>query len=472
VDAVLVKRTSNPGALLDLIEKLAPGAALRPRRSILVSKFPKKFASPTEKTMMKKRCPRLSILLVALFTLGAGNSVARAETLWVLNPAGESNALAGFFVDDLIKRTMDAQKLPGPPLAAQFPHERLEIVNVESSNEDVTDLFYKRGWTDGLPIVPPTLDRVRAMLQFTDRFPTEVVGIIEPMKGRATVEKVAINAVMAGARPEYFPVILAAVEAIADPAFDLYGVQTTDESVTPLFIVNGPVVRDLKINSGYGALGPGWQSQPNATIGRAVRLVINNIGGAWPGVVSVAGIGQPGKYTLVVAENEDANPWMPLHVEFGYSRSTSTVTAIRAESVYNVFGEGLGELVSVMGTLGTRMATHRGTGCVTVLLGPYTAKQLAAKGWSKDDVKRYLWHHARVSLSHWKQQSLTGTEIPSWAKKYISQGSIPIVPKPEDIVVFVAGSGMPIPQHVFFPTWVQNPGSGRVTKEIEHSARR
>jgi hypothetical protein len=399
--------------------------------------------------------------------LWIGNSAAQAKTVWVLNPAGESDAMPGFFVDDLIKQSMEAQKLQGPPLADQFPHQRLEMVEVESANEGITELFYKRGWTDGLPIVPPTLDRVKEMLRFTGRFPSDVVGIIEPMKGRATIEKVAINAVMAGARPEYFPVILAAVEAIADPAFDLYGVQTTDESVTPLFIINGPVVDALKINSGYGALGPGWQSQPNATIGRAVRLVINNIGGAWPGIVSVAGIGQPGKYTLVVAENEDANPWLPLHVELGYSRSTSTVTAIRAESVYNVFGAGLNELTSVMGTLGTRMATHRGTGCVTVLLGPYTAKQLAAKGWSKDDVKRYLWKHARVSLAQWKQQSLMGSKIPAWAQKYVAQGSIPIVPKPEDIVLFVAGSGMPIPQHVFFPTWVQNPGSGRVTKEIK-----
>jgi hypothetical protein len=412
----------------------------------------------------------MRILLVIFFALCMGSFMARAETLWVLNPAGESSTMPGFFVDDLIKRTMETQNLPGPPLAGHFPHERLEIVEVRSAIEEVTELFYRRGWTDGLPIVPPTLDRVNDMLRFTDRFPTEVVGIIEPMKGSATVEKIAINAVMAGARPEYFPVILAAVEAIADPAFDLYGVQTTDESVTPLLIVNGPVARDLKINSGYGALGPGWQSQPNATMGRAVRLVINNIGGGWPGIVSVAGIGQPGKYTLLVAENEEASPWPPLHVDLGFRRDASTVTAIRAESVYNVFGQGLDELASVMATLASRMATQRGTGCVTVLLGPYTAKQLASKGWSKNDVKRYLWNHSRIPLAQWKRQSLTSTEVPAWARKYAKQRSIPIVPKPSDIVLFVAGSGMPIPQHVFFPTWVQNPGPGRVTKEIEFAA--
>jgi hypothetical protein len=272
---------------------------------------------------------------------------------------------------------------------------------------------------------------------------------------------------MAGARPEYLPVILAAVEAIADPEFDLYGVETTDESVTPLFIINGPAAKELRINFGFGVLGPGWQSQPNATIGRAVRLVINNIGGGWPGVISLAGVGQPGKYTLCLAENEDASPWKPLHVELGYDREKSTVTALRAESVYNVFGEDLAEIVSVMGTLGSSMSAKRGTGCVAVLLGPYTAKALAAKGWTKEGVKRYLWEHGRIPLSEWKQQTILSPDIPGWAKEYAEKGSIPVVAKPDDIIVFVAGSGLPIPQHVYFPTWVQNVGPGKVTKEIK-----
>jgi hypothetical protein len=389
------------------------------------------------------------------------------ETVWILNPAGESESTPGVFVDDLIKNVMVNQKLEGPPLAGQFPHLRLEVLESENPFEEVNALFYKRGWTDGFPIVLPTPERVKEMLRGTDRFPTEVVGIVEPMKGKATVEKVAINAVMAGARPEYFPVILAAVDAVSHPDFDLYGVQTTDESVTPLLIINGPVVKDLKINYGYGALGPGWQSHPNATIGRAVRLVINNIGGAWPGTISLAGIGQPGKYTLCVAENEAVSPWKPLHVELGYDPKASTVTALRAESVYNVFGENLAELTSVMGTLTSRMSAKRGTGSVAVLLGPYTAKALAAKGWTKEDVKRYLWEHARIPLSQWKEQTITSPDIPDWAKGHAEKDSIPLVAKPEDIVLFVAGSGMPIPQHVFFPTWVQNVGPGRVTREIK-----
>ncbi|MGA2958802.1 MAG: hypothetical protein ABSF48_24160 [Thermodesulfobacteriota bacterium] len=389
------------------------------------------------------------------------------EALWIMNPSGEIESTPGVFVDDLIKKVMITQSLPGPALAGQFPHQRIEIIPAENPLEEINSLFYKRGWTDGLPIIPPTIGRVKEMLKYTDRFPNEVVGIVEPMKGKATVEKIAVNAVMAGARPEYLPVIIAAVEAIADPDFDLYGVQTTDESVTPLLIINGPVIKDLNINYGFGALGPGWQSQPNATIGRAVRLVINNIGGAWPATISLSGIGQAGKYTLCLAENEEANPWKPLHVELGYDPKSSTVTALRAESAYNVFGDNLVEIVSVMGTLASRMSAQRGTGCVTVLLGPYTAKALAAKGWTKDDVKQYLWEHGRIPLPTWKQQTITRPDIPTWAKEFAKKGSIPVVAKSSDIILFVAGSGLPISQHVYFPTWVQNVGPGRVTKEIK-----
>jgi hypothetical protein len=415
---------------------------------------------------MKMTRIALGVMILAGVAASVFSSAGAKETLWVLNPAGESSQTPGLFVDDLIRNVMTMQKLLGPPLAAQFPHQRLEIIEAENPLEEANELFYKRGWTDGLPIIPPTLERVKEMLKGTDRFSSEVVGVLEPMKGIATVEKIAVNAVMAGARPEYLPVILAAVEAVADPDFDLYGVQTTDENVTPLLIINGPVSRELKINSGYGALGPGWQSQPNATIGRAVRLVINNIGGAWPATISLAGIGQPGKYTFCLAENEAANPWNPLHVEYGYRPEASTVTVLRAESAYNVFGEELAELVSAMSTLGSRMSALRGYGSVGVLLGPYTAKTLAARGWSKEDVKRFLWENGRIPLAHWESQTITRRQIPAWAKEFATKGSIPVVQRPQDIVLFVAGSGMPIPQHVFFPTWVQNMGPGRITKEI------
>ncbi|HUL01497.1 MAG TPA: hypothetical protein VLX29_11695 [Nitrospirota bacterium] len=391
-----------------------------------------------------------------------------SNSLLLLNPSGERESTPGVFVDDLIKDFMNNHHLEGPALAGQFPHQRVEITTIrEDTISEISDLYYQRGWSDGLPIVPPTPERVRSMLRGTDYYPTEVIGVIEPMRGIATVEKIAINAVMAGAKPTHLPVIIAAIAAIADPEFDLYGVVTTDESVTPLLIINGPVIKDLNINYGFGALGPGWQSSPNSAIGRAVRMVVNNIGGAWPGIIALSGIGQPGKYTLCIAENEEANPWSPLNVELGFKRETSIVTAMRAESAYNVYGSGLTELASVMGTLGSRMSARRGTGSVAVLLGPYTAKELATKGWTKLMVKNYLWEHGRIPLSTWNEQSYYTGLTPEWAKLFAEKGSIPVVAKPQDIVLFVAGSGLPIPQHVYFPTWVQNPGSGKVTKEIK-----
>jgi len=153
-------------------------------------------------------------------------------------------------------------------------------------------------------------------------------------------------------------VVVAAVEAILDPAFNLCGVQTTDENVAPLLLINGPVAPALGINAGWGALGPGWRA--NATIGRAIRLILNNVGGGWPGAVSFAGLGQPGRYTLCLAERERDSPWPRLHVEHGYREDQSTVTVLRAESTINVTG-GLDELASVMGSAASLFAMlHNG----------------------------------------------------------------------------------------------------------------
>jgi hypothetical protein len=197
-----------------------------------------------------------------------------------------------------------------------------------------------------LPIVPPTLGRLDEMIDHGALDRHAVLGEVEPLGGVASVEKIAANAVMAGCQPEHFPVVLAAVQAMLDPVFNMRGVQTTDENVTPLLIVNGPLARQLGLNASGGALGPGWTA--NATIGRAVRLIMNNLGGGWPGAVSFAGLGQPARYSLCVAEREDT-PWPSLHVELGYRADQSTVTVMRAETVINMTG-GLEELASVIGS--------------------------------------------------------------------------------------------------------------------------
>ena len=207
-------------------------------------------------------------------------------------------------------------------------------LEVDDDFEAVQSLYLERGWTDGLPVVPPTTERVEAMLAATPLAPQDVIGEIPPNWGSATVEKLAVNSVMAGCRPEYLPVVIAAVEAMCDPVFNLYAIQATTHPCAPLIIVNGPICDEIGLHGGSGAYGPGWQA--NATIGRAVRLVQLNVGGAYPGVGDMSTQGAPSKYTYCVAENEEANPWEPLHIERGFRADQSTVTVLAGEPPHNI----------------------------------------------------------------------------------------------------------------------------------------
>jgi hypothetical protein len=297
------------------------------------------------------------------------------------------------------------------------------------------------------------------MCATTARAPSEVLGEVEPLRGEATVEKVAANAVMAGCRAEHFPVVLAAVEAVLDPAFNMRGVQTTDENVAPLLIVSGPLASRLGVNAGFGALGPGWRA--NGTIGRAVRLVMVNLGGGWPGAVSLAGLGQPGRYTLCLAEREDS-PWPPLHVDFGYRPEQSTVTVLRAETAINVTG-GLAEVASVMASAASAF-TMLHEGRVAVVVAPVVARRLAAEGWSKDDVRRWLYGEARVPAVAWRSWWLRATarQWPAWVTE--ASEMVRVVKEAGDITVVVAGADLAIPQLAYFPSWGFPPC--RVTREF------
>ena len=213
---------------------------------------------------------------------------------------------------------------------------RLESEHIEliDDYDAVQNLYLERGWSDGLPITPPTPERVAAMLAASNLEPQQVVAQLPPNWGDATVERLAVNAVMAGCLPDYLPVIVAGVSAMSDPAFNLYAVQATTHSCAPLFIVNGPIRAQLGLNSGSGAYGPGWRA--NAAIGRAVRLALLNIGGGYPGIGDMSTQGAPSKYTYCVAENEEANPWTPLHVERGFAPEQSTVTVLAGEPPHNI----------------------------------------------------------------------------------------------------------------------------------------
>ncbi|HEY3068386.1 MAG TPA: hypothetical protein VGL09_21555 [Methylomirabilota bacterium] len=307
--------------------------------------------------------------------------------------------------------------------------------------EEVDALYQERGWTDGLPIVPPTEPAVRACLQFTERDPREVIGVLPPRQGEATVERIAINAVMAGCRPEYFPVILAGIEALADPLFNLDSVQATTHPVAPLLVVNGPIAREIGLNAGYNAFGQGTRA--NVTIGRAVRLVLMNVGGGLPGTGDRATQGSPAKLAYCVAENEAENPWEPLHVEAGFAPDVSVVTAFGCEAPHNIqdhySNTGVGVLRTVAGAMGQAGSNNLlGAGWPLLSLGPEHAATIARDGFGKRQVKDFLFEHARFPFAR------LGTEYQRYQVERrhavdAPDTMLPIVRAADDISVIVVG---------------------------------
>ena len=285
-------------------------------------------------------------------------------------------------------------------MAKRLTSEELEV---NDSAEAVNNLFLEKGWTDGLPIIPPTAEAVERMLAAVNREPDEVVASIPPSWGEATVEKIAINAVMAGCLPEYMSLVITAVAAMCEPQINLKSLQPTTHPVAPLLIINGPIVKKLNINSKSGAFGPGWRS--NATIGRAIRLMLMNIGGALPGKTDMSTQGQPSKYIFCIAENEEDNPWEPLHVERGFDAGMSTVSVVGVENPHNINDhdaltaeEVLSTVAGTMTTLGNNHVRGliAGFGDAVVALGPEHAATIAKSGFSKKDVRDFLWEKARI----------------------------------------------------------------------------
>jgi hypothetical protein len=246
-----------------------------------------------------------------------------------------------------------------------------------SALEDEFEAMWERGWTDGLPVVPPTESRVLAMLDATTRAPDEVVALVPPNLVPVTVEKVAINAVMAGCRPEYLPVVLAAVEAACSEAFNLHGVLATTWSVGPVIIVNGPVARAIGINSGVNVLGQG--SRANSSIGRALQLVVRNVGGGRPGGVDRATLGNPGKVGLCIAEDEDGSPWEPLSVARGLAPGASSVTVVAGGGMRSVSDQPSRTAESLTESLAKNLRAQD----TLVVVSPDHGRVFREAGWSR-----------------------------------------------------------------------------------------
>ena len=304
------------------------------------------------------------------------------------------------------------------------------------------ELFHERGWTDGLPIVPPTPAHVREMLDSVRRDPQDVIACIPPRQGLATVEKIAINAVMAGCLPSYLPVLIAAVQAMTEDKFGLQSIQSSTHSIAPLLVVNGSAAKELNINSGSNVFGPGWRS--NATIGRAIRLILMNIGGNIPGKSDNSTFGHPGKYTYCIAENEAANPWEPLHVEKHLSADDSAVTVFAAEAPQNISDHASATAQGILSTIAGTMITLGSSklGETLLVLGPAHADIIARDGWSKSDIRHFIFEQARLPFSKikaWGEYLGVSDLWPRWWDLTDAHSRVPIVQRPEDIIIIVAG---------------------------------
>jgi hypothetical protein len=317
----------------------------------------------------------------------------------------------------------------------------------EDNAESVFEYAISQGWSDGLPIIPPTRDRVARMLAGTARTPTDIVARVAPRHGEATVERVAINSVMAGCHPSYFPIVLAAIEAVADPAFNLSGIQATTNPVGPLVIINGPIRKIAGVNCGRNALGPGCRA--NATIGRALRLCLINIGGGISGETDKAILGMPGKYTFCLGENEEESPWEPLHAARGLSPGESAVTVSGVQGTNSILIlSGIAEdalflIADAMKTIGNNNVIA-GSGNPVVFISPGLAQLLLEQGFpTRRSVQQYLFEQARIPVEYFPKHEI----VPSkpMANRTVIEGKVCAVRSPEDLLVVVAGG--PEPYH-------------------------
>jgi hypothetical protein len=329
---------------------------------------------------------------------------------------------------------------------------------------------YELGWTDGLPVIPPAQERVAEFLESAGLRASEVVGELPERRREITAGKVAANAVMAGCLPEFLPVVLAATEAMLDPAFNLVGPSSSMGGAAVLLIVNGPVAKKLNINSRNNLFGPG--NRANATIGRAIRLILMNACAAVPGLFDRSVIGHPGKFSYCIAEAETETHWTPLHVERGFSPEQSAVTVFASEGPRQVRATGhpetiLHSIADAASSLGTSMSTSGSVGDPAAGLRQGQIGVTIAgnselwQDWSKDRIKGHLHARIRRSVADLKAvQALPGDPEPGDGERYL-----PLIPEPNDILLVFAG-GEESNMSSVIPSWGPKVASAAVTKEI------
>ena len=336
-------------------------------------------------------------------------------------------------------------------LTAEFPESVAE-------NTDLVEWYFEQGVTDGLPVVPPTPEKIAAMVDALGGNPEFVEGKVPPRWGTLTRQVLAINLVLAGCRPDYAPVVRPALLALLDSAFNLNGVQATTHMAAPLVIVNGPIRNEIGMNAGHNCFGSG--NRANATIGRAVRLVLLNVGGGWPGELDKSTLGSPAKYSYCIAENEELSPFVPYHVEKGYSAEDSTVFVMAGEPPHSVTNHVADDPEGVLDSICSAMSTFAHNNAVSsghcaVVLGIEHARTIAKQGWKRNDVRSYLWMHSgnrfrEIAFEH-RYGKVYNRNLPKWYKRDLDS-HIPIVPSPDHLHLFVAG-GEAGRFSAFIPGW-------------------
>lgn len=415
--------------------------------------------------------------------------------IWGRQPREAKKPLAEAAFDELV------EALLRPPAVEEMKPDQkegrsapIEVVSesYEAAVEDFNQLFLNNRWGDGLPLIPPTAERVKWMLSGTTRSPDEAIGTVAPGRGVATVEKVAVNAVMAGAKPEYLPVIIAAMEGLTDEDFDVLHMQASTGNFTLAIILTGPLGKEINMNSGIGYLGHGWRA--NSTIGRAVRLCLLNFGHVWPGVSDMANVGRPSPHTFYTfAENSDLSPWTPYHTGKGFAADESCVT-VSTVGGYGGFGvqhlvgrsahEILRDLVRGIGESRKIFAMfQRGTANPyahwskhIITLYPQAAAELNEMGLTRERLVEYLYDRTSVPFEEFGPDELRGIKdriagsiegrmlfadmippdrLPVFQEALKPGGKIPVLITPNDIHIVVAGTGSGVPGSVVWFSYIK-----------------
>lgn len=330
-----------------------------------------------------------------------------------------------------------------------------------SDPAEAVEFCYRQGWTDGLPVVPPTPERVSEFLAYAGHESGDILGTIPPRNRIITAEKVAINAVMAGCLANYMPVIIAAIEAMCQEPFNLHGISATTGGTAPLLIVSGPVAQQLNINGGVNCFGPGVRA--NATIGRAIRLILMNVGGSIPGILDKACLGHPGKYSYCIAEDEEGNPWEPLGTERGMPQDVSSVTVFAGEAPHYVNSHlsGTGERL-VGAIVNTMMGTMYRGGCWVLVLCPEHVTVFQQEGWNKAQIRQAISERAVRSLAEFKRlNGLPDSDISAKDE----QTDYRYTSSPDDVLIVTAG-GRAGGFSAIIPPWAAGADSLPITRAI------